>query len=450
MSYQGRVKALNSKEIIKGDFVVYWMQHSQRTHCNHALEFSIDLANRLEKPLVVYFGAADFFPEANSRHYRFMFEGLKEVEAELEKRGIKFAAEKKDPEKGIVGFSKKASAVVTDRGYLKILKKWREYAAQNLSCILYQVESDLVVPVEEASLKEDYAAYTIRKKITSKIDDFLVLPEKEKILKEFSCDLPEIEKLDFTDIPKLLKKFSFEQNLSKADFKGGTSKALKLLDTFVNEKLPDYDEKRNNPCLDFTSNLSPYLHFGQISPLYIAYYVRQFPGNGTDSFLEELIVRRELAFNFVNYNNLYDSFDCLPDWAKNSLTLHKNDKRAYIYSIEEFENSDTHDRYWNAAQLEMVKTGKMHGYMRMYWGKKILEWSSSPEKAFQTALYLNNKYALDGRDPNSFAGVAWCFGKHDRAWKEREIFGKVRYMNAKGLKRKFNADLYADNVYSLT
>ncbi len=195
--------------------------------------------------------------------------------------------------------------------------------------------------------------------------------------------------------------------------------------------------------------MSPYLHFGQISPLHIALEVLKTKSPGKSAYLEELIIRRELAVNFVYYNREYDNLKCLPDWAYNTLMEHRKDKREYIYSLEEFENAETHDPYWNAAQLEMVHSGKMQGYMRMYWGKKILEWAQNPEKAYQIALKLNNRYELDGRDPNGYAGVAWCFGKHDRAWKEREIFGKVRYMNDHGLRRKFKMDSYVDVVNNL-
>jgi deoxyribodipyrimidine photo-lyase len=215
---------------------------------------------------------------------------------------------------------------------------------------------------------------------------------------------------------------------------------------FLRNKLDHYTEKRNDPSLNYVSNMSPYLHFGQISPLYIALQVLKTNSPGCEAYLEELIVRRELSHNFLYYNNKYDMFEALPPWAKQSLNLHRKDKREYVYSLETFENAQTHDPYWNAAQEEMVITGKMHGYMRMYWGKKILEWSNSPEEGFKIALKLNNKYELDGRDANGFAGIAWCFGKHDRAWGEREVFGKIRYMNAAGLKRKFDPDEYVKRV----
>jgi len=234
-------------------------------------------------------------------------------------------------------------------------------------------------------------------------------------------------------------------------FKGGVSEAKKRLEKFIENKLQDYPKLRNDPTVDYQSNLSPYLHFGQISPIHIASEILSAKSatEAKEAYLEELILRRELAANYVQYNNDYDAFKGLPEWAKRSLHNHTKDPRKYLYNLEELENAQTHDPYWNAAQNEMRLTGKMHGYMRMYWGKKIIEWTATPEIAFKTALQLNNKYELDGRDPNGFAGVSWCFGKHDRPWGERPIFGNVRYMNDNGLRRKFDADKYVENVKHL-
>jgi deoxyribodipyrimidine photo-lyase len=200
---------------------------------------------------------------------------------------------------------------------------------------------------------------------------------------------------------------------------------------------------RNDPNEEAVSNLSPYLHFGQISPLYIALEVLKSGDKGAEVFLEELIVRRELSLNFVYYNRAYDKFEGLPHWARQTLREHQKDKREAVYSPDELEKAQTSDPYWNAAQKEMIRTGKMHNYMRMYWGKRIIEWTRTPEEAFRTALSLNNKYELDGRDPNGFTGVAWCFGRHDRPWPNQPVLGKVRIMKASGLRRKFDADAYA-------
>jgi deoxyribodipyrimidine photo-lyase len=307
------------------------------------------------------------------------------------------------------------------------------------------VESDVIVPVEETSPKEEYAAATIRSKIRRKLDAFLVpLKEHEPIFDSLSLDF---DSFNIDDLEKAISNLRVDRSVKRVDsFHGGTKEAKSHLETFLDSKLDRFPELRNDPTLDDVSHMSPYLHFGQISPLYIALQVSKTGSPGIEAFLEELIIRRELSMNFVFYNEKYDSFEAIPDWAKKTLNAHQKDKRSDLYSLKELEGAKTHDPYWNAAQKEMLHRGKMHGYMRMYWGKKILEWAKTPEEAFRNALYLNNKYELDGRDPNGFTGVAWCFGKHDRPWGERPIFGKVRYMNDKGLKRKFDADGYVKMI----
>jgi deoxyribodipyrimidine photo-lyase len=448
MIQRERIQALNEDEIRKGKFVLYWMQASQRAECNHALEYAILKANELRQPVLVFFGITDHFPEGNERHYCFMLEGLREVTRSLEKRGIRMVIEHRSPELGIVKWAKEASLVVVDRGYLRIQKEWRSEAARRLNCPLIQVEGDVIVPVEEASLKEEYGAATLRPKIRKKLDRFLVpLKERDPVADSPS---PWVKGFDLEDLDEALSKLGIDRSVKRVDgLHGGTGEAKRHLKIFLEEKLDRYAELRNDPTLDGLSRMSPYLHFGQISPLSIALKVMERKSPGQEAFLEELIVRRELSMNFTFYNEEYDSFDSIPKWAKQSLSTHREDKRDYLYTLEELESAQTHDPYWNAAQKEMVLRGKMHGYMRMYWGKKILEWSKTPDEAFRNALYLNNRYELDGRDPNGFAGVAWCFGKHDRPWGERPVFGNIRYMNDKGLLRKFNADRYVKMVADL-
>jgi deoxyribodipyrimidine photo-lyase len=448
MIQKERIKSLNKKEMKKGAYVLYWMQASQRAEYNHALEYSILKANELRLPVVVFFGITDHFPEANERHYVFMLEGLREVKHFLEKRGIQMVILHKSPEVGAVQLAKKASLAVVDRGYLKIQKQWRNDAANQMDCPLIQVESEVIVPVEEASPKEEYAAATIRSKIHRKLNHFLApLKQTDPVIDSLSLD---VDFFDIEDIGKAISKLRIDRSVKKVDsFHGGTKEALRHLEVFLEGKLDRFPELRNDPTLDYLSHMSPYLHFGQISPLFIALEVKKTKSPGIEAFLEELVVRRELSMNFTFYNERYDSFESIPEWAKKTLKAHQKEKRLYTYTLKEMEAAQTHDSYWNAAQREMLVKGKMHGYMRMYWGKKILEWSKSPEEAFQTALYLNNKYELDGRDPNGFTGVAWCFGKHDRPWGERQIFGNVRYMNDKGLKRKFDADEYVKMMKQL-
>ncbi|OGP89475.1 MAG: deoxyribodipyrimidine photolyase [Deltaproteobacteria bacterium RBG_16_47_11] len=443
-----RIKALNEKATRKGRHVLYWMQASQRTECNHALEYAILKANELLEPIIVFFGITDHFPEGNERHYYFMLEGLQEVKRSLEKRGIEMVIQHGSPELGIVQIAKDASLVVVDRGYLRIQKKWRKDAAQRLNCPLIQVESDVIVPVEEASPKEEYAAATIRPKIKKKLNHFLApLKERDPVTDSLSLASGSF---DLTDIDQAISQLRIDRSVKKVnDLHGGTKEAKKHLEAFLEKKLDHYAELRNDPTLDSLSKMSPYLHFGQISPLYIVQKILEAKSPGQEAYLEELIIRRELSMNFVFYNKHYDSFDAIPRWAKKTLKAHRKDKRLYVYSLNELETTKTHDPYWNTAQKEMVFKGKMHGYMRMYWGKKILEWSKTPEDAYRNALYLNNKYEIDGRDPNGFTGIAWCFGKHDRPWGERPIFGSIRYMNDKGLKRKFDAEKYVKMMNNL-
>jgi deoxyribodipyrimidine photo-lyase len=445
MIQKERIKALNKKEVKKGAYVLYWMQASQRAEYNHALEYAIAKGNELHQPVIVFFGMTDHFPEANERHYTFMLEGLREVKQSLEKRGIQMVILHQSPEMGAVQLAKRASLVIADRGYLRIQRQWRKTVADQIDCPLIQVESDIVVPVEETSPKEEYAAATIRSKIHRKLSHFLVpLKQRDPAVESLSLDF---DSFDINDVDKAISKLHIDRSVQRvSSFQGGTKEARKHLEVFLEGKLDQFPELRNDPTLDYLSHMSPYLHFGQISPLFMALKALATKSPGTEAFLEELIVRRELSMNFVFYNEKYDSFEAVSEWAKKTLKAHKKDKRQYTYTLKDLESAKTHDPSWNAAQKEMVVKGKMHGYMRMYWGKKIIEWSKTPAGAFRNALYLNNKYELDGRDPNGFTGVAWCFGKHDRPWGERPIFGNVRYMNDKGLRRKFDMDGYVKMI----
>lgn len=443
-----RIKQLNSQEpVLSRPYVVYWMQSAQRAEYNHALEYAIRQANQLAKPLIVYFGVTEHFPEANERHFAFMLEGLRETKAALASRGLQLLIRRISPEQGALELAEMAALLVVDRGYLRIERQWRAAVAAGAGCAVVQVESNVIVPVELASPKEEYSAATLRAKLKK------ILPQYLVPLTETSCQRPStalvlpFAAFDVADVGAALAALNIDRSVPRvADYIGGTGPAKVWLADFIAHKLADYSERSNQPGASGTSNLSPYLHFGQISPLYVHLRLMDLASASQQSFLEELVVRRELAINFVYYNDHYDTYAAAPEWAQQTLAAHRFDPREYLYSLAKLEAAQTHDDYWNAAQLEMRLTGKMHGYMRMYWAKKILEWSATPEQAYQQALYLNNKYLLDGRDANGYAGVAWCFGKHDRAWGERAIFGKVRYMNANGLKRKFKMQLYLEGV----
>lgn len=306
-----------------------------------------------------------------------------------------------------------AHTIFMDKAYLKfdleLLKKLK-LSAYEKNMILIEVDSNVLVPISIASDKEEYQARTIRPKIHKLINDFL-------------------------------EEVYLDKELSKAE-----EKAFHVLDDFKRNKLKQYD-LHNDPSLDKTSLLSPYLKYGFISPVTIYHYMDDLSDENTQAFLEELIVRRELAYNFVYYNQAYDEFESMTEaWAYQTMKDHINDRRDYIYTKEDYLNFKTHDPYFNAAMKEMVYLGRMHSYMRMYWCKKIIEWSPTYKEAYQTALELNNHYFYDGFTPNAYTGVAWCFGKHDRAWFERAVFGKLRYMNDNGLKRKFNIDDYVKQM----
>ncbi len=440
-----RVKRLNERPRGDGKYVLYWMQQSQRAEDNHALEYAIECANGLNLPVIVFFGLTPLFPQAQERHYAFMLEGLRETRETLAARGIAMAVRECDPAQGAIRMAENAAILVADRGYLRLQREWRERVAMSVSCPVIQVESDVVVPVEAVSDKEEYSAGTLRPKIERVLDRYLHPVEKIRPLIESAS--MRIDSLDLNDVDGVLSKMDTGCAARRVRWiTGGTAEAKRRLTEFISERLDVYETERNDPGRGSGSNLSPYLHFGQISPVTIALAAIQSGSPGTAAFLEELIVRRELAMNFVLYNRNYDSFNCLPEWARKTLGAHRKDARPYRYRYEELIEARTHDPYWNAAQKELVRAGTMHGYMRMYWGKKILEWGQSPEEAYETALRLNNIWQLDGRDPNGYAGVAWCFGKHDRAWPERPVFGKVRSMTSGGLERKFDIQAYVRRI----
>ncbi len=441
-------KAVNSDK----DYILYWLQSSQRVSDNKALTLAGKLANSLKKPLVVGFLFMPDYPGSNFRHFNFMYEGIRESLEELQAAGagIKVGFGKRN--EFFKSISEKAGLILTDQAFLQEPRNWRKKLGEIADTAVIEIASNTVVPVTAASQKEEYAAYTIRKKINSLRDKFLEIwefPELNHSGKKYTR-IPD----NFSSRDKFLASLNLPEVTPelKAEKKGGYTAAKEQLMSFSDRKLKRYDQ-RNDPDLNIQSGLSPYLHFGNISPREIALKVINSTSRQEvkEEFLEELIVRRELSYNFVYYNKNYNKFpDCLPEWAATTLKKHSQDERDYCYSPEEFEQAETHDKYWNAAQLELIYTGNMHNYMRMYWGKKILEWSTGPEPAFTTALYLNNRYALDGRDPNSYAGIAWCFGKHDRAWQERPIYGKVRYMNRRGLERKFKMQDYLERINKLT
>ena len=419
--------------------VVYWMSRDQRVADNWALIEAQALATESDSPLVVVFCLVDRFLGAGEMHFRFMLEGLREVASSLKKLNLPFYLLSGNPPEQISSFcnSLGASCLVTDYDPLRIKKKWRQETTGRIDCRYIEVDTHNIVPCRVASSKQEFSAATFRRKISPLLDFWLT-------------EFPALKKQDNVSITHESQDINWESLIGSycgepISLASGEAAAHERLQSFVDNGLARYDSGRNDPSLDCQSGLSPYLHFGQISAQRVALEVRKSsaPVVAKAAFLEELIIRRELSDNFCHYNENYDRIEGIHPWARATLDTHREDPREYIYTPDQFERGETHDPLWNAAQCEMVTTAKMHGYMRMYWAKKILEWTASPEEAIEVAVTLNDRYSLDGRDPNGYVGVLWSVGGlHDRAWAERPVFGKVRYMNYNGCKRKFDVEKY--------
>lgn len=432
----------------EGRYVLYWMQQSQRAHFNPALELAIEFANSLELPVLVAFGLTAF-PDANARHYRFMLHGLAEVRTALAARGVAFVIRKQPPHQLARELSQQAALAICDRGYLRIQRAWRESLARDIDCRLIQVEGDVVVPLEVASDRHEFAARTLRPKIHRQWDDFVTAVEPRPVRQRADA-LSVPSDIDLDQVSAEVARLKIDHRASPVvRFKPGETAARRLLSGFVDAALARYASDRSRPETGAASGLSPYLHFGQISPVEIVLAVRQAgAGEGARAYIEELVVRRELAMNHVFYAPNYDRYEVLPAWARETLDAHRDDPRPASYGRDQLEAADTHDPYWNAAMREMRATGYMHNVLRMYWGKKVLQWTADPEEAFETILALNNRWFLDGRDANSFTNVGWIFGLHDRPWPAQPVFGTVRSMGPNSLK-KFDADAYVREVTRL-
>lgn len=424
-----RTRKLNDARDGRGSCVIYWMQQAQRAGWNHALEHAITVANEKKVPLYVFFGLDGSYPGANARHFTFMLQGLAETSLRLGERGIGFILRICDPPSGAVKLASEldACSLITDCGHLRIQRQWRRSAADSIAIPFTEVETDMVVPAWTASDKRETAAWTLRKKLVPQLDWFM----KPVIAGDPHVDSSShsIPSLDPSDVTGLLGKLSPDRSVKPSErFTGGASEAEKRWRRFLDEKLPGYEKLAREPGTDGTSLMSPYLHFGQISPVRMALEARE--RGSSEAFLEQLVVRRELAINMVHYSENYDMFSIVPGWAKKTLDDHIQDTREGVYSLEELDGWQTSDEYWNAAQREMVETGHMHGYMRMYWGKKVIQWAEDPKTAFLHLVYLNDRYQLDGRDPCSYAGIAWCFGMHDRPFGTFPVTGNLRRLGS--------------------
>jgi deoxyribodipyrimidine photo-lyase len=434
-----RVQLLNSAPFRdRAKYVLYWAQVNRRVAYNQGLAHAMELANQAGLPVLFYEGLTFDYPYANGRFDQFILEGTIDTARQLERLGIGYVfyhrRKRTDPNDVLYRLAKDAAAVITDDYPLWPACFYNPRVASKLDIPYYAVDSSCIVPMS-CFEKREYAAYTIRPKI-------------RKLLPKYLRPMPAI---------RVRRKFGEPSprpvgSISSGVYAGGSAAAHRRLRQFLKHSLHRYANSSNQPSENATSGLSPYLHFGHISPLEVALAVQNYANEHKllpDEFLEELIVRRELAFNFARFTPIPESLDALPDWARKTLRKHARDKRDSVYSRDQFEGAETHDPLWNAAQKELLLTGKIHGYYRMYWGKKIIEWSPTPEEALATTIYLNDRYALDGRDPNSYANILWCFGLHDRPWVERPIFGQVRFMSYGGMRRKTDVDAYIRSIECL-
>jgi deoxyribodipyrimidine photo-lyase len=444
-----RVRMLREGAAGKGP-IVYWMSRDQRAEDNWALLHAQQLALLRKEPLLVVFCLVPTFLNATMRQYGFMLAGLREVEGALREKNIPFHLVCGPPEQMIPRFvsEHKLGVLVTDFDSLRIKRRWKEAIAGKIHIPFHEVDAHNIVPCWIASPKEEFAARTFRPKIRRALAEFL---EEFPMLKghpfQWKGDAQEV------DWRRMARSLEVNTSVTEIDWIApGHKAAREMLQHFLARKLGRYNERRNDPTVDGQSGLSPYLHFGQISAQRVALEVQKSDAEpaSEEAFLEELVVRRELSDNFCFYNGNYDSLDGFPSWAQVTLEEHSRDERHYIYSLEQFEGGGTRDELWNAAQMEMVKAGKMHGYMRMYWAKKILEWTETPADALRIVIYLNDRYELDGRDPNGYVGCAWSIGGvHDRPWPKRPVFGKIRYMSYQGCRSKFDVDTYIEKIRRL-
>jgi deoxyribodipyrimidine photo-lyase len=436
-----------------GGCVVYWMQRAQRALDNPALDVAVEAANTLQQPVVIFFAPVPFYPNANLRHYAFLAEGIPDIAKYARERGVGFVL-RTYPEHSLLRFCDEvqASLVVGDENPLRGPRRWREIVAKKLKVPFWTVDADVIVPSKLLE-KEQYAARIIRPRLQQRLEQSLPLAGNPRTKVEWEQPgwlhaLPDDGSIDLFRSWAGLERWPQPVK----SFRGGTTEALRLLDEFVKHKLATYPENHGKPEIDGTSRLSPYLHFGHIGPHTIMNAVRKAKASqaAKDDYIDEFVTWRELAINFVHFNPVYDSIESAPDWVHKTLAAHAGDRRPVLYTREQLERAETHDELWNAAQLQMLRAGWMHNYMRMYWAKKILEWSPSPAVAYQTALYLNDKYFLDGRDPDGYAGVAWAIaGKFDRPWFERPIFGTIRWMSGDAARKKFDADKYIGQMNAL-
>ncbi|MGF1670996.1 MAG: hypothetical protein ACFCU6_11140 [Balneolaceae bacterium] len=463
-----------------GEYVLYWMQINRRFHYNFALEYAVAWANKLDKPLLILEAFSCDYPWATSRSHTFMMQGMKEHLDYATRQKLNYISfvelETGQYENLLKKVAKNAALLVTDEYPVFIIRNRNETYPREMDIPYITVDSNGLIPLGVTE-KDPYSAYFFRKIMQENfIEAFTNPPEKDpldlldnksdvNLNEEYFRDLPDAEK-SLNDIEGTIAELTIKKDVKPVRWHGGRAAALGMLGQFVKNGLLEYDEKRNDPDENKTSQLSPWLHFGKISEYEIVKTVLNYQPDGwdldkitfnkgstgdffngnpnIDSFLDEVITWREAGFHFAHHRPDYDQFESLPDWALKTMDQHRGDKREWIYSYEELEESKTHDDIWNAAQTQLREEGIIHNYLRMLWGKKVIEWTPDYETALQYLINLNNTYAIDGRDPNSYSGIFWCFGRFDRAWQERPVFGKLRYMTSNSTRKKVKLKNYLE------
>jgi len=450
-----RVRKLNDREPRENArYVLYWAQMNRRVESNHALAFAADLANERGVPLLFYEGLTCTYPFASDRFHTFLLQAVPETARRAAALGLGYVfhlrKRRADANDALYRLAANAAAVVTDDYPTFIAADHNRSVPSKIDIPYYVVDSSCIVPMAHFT-KQEYAAYTIRPKIHRVLAEYMQAVAPIRVKRKWDAPVSELH-CEVTDenIAALVASCEIDHSIApSSEFQGGRIEAESRLHHFLEHNLRRYAKTSNQPSERSTSGMSPYLHFGHISSLEIALTAQEHAAKHKlipTEFLEELIVRRELAFNFARFGPDPTTLAALPAWARATLAKHDGDKRGWIYTREQFERAETHDPLWNATQREMLRDGKIHGYYRMYWGKKIIEWSATHQDALSAMIYLHDKYALDGRDPNTYTNILWCFGLHDRPWTERPVFGMTRYMSFDGMKRKTDIDAYINPV----
>jgi deoxyribodipyrimidine photo-lyase len=485
------VKNFNSKRVFRrnqvhpdpeGAYVLYWMQINRRFHYNFALEYAVGWANKLDKPLLILEAFSCDYPWASDRIHTFMLQGMKENYEYAVSRKLNFLSFAEETsgqyERLLEDLSSRAAIIITDEYPVFIMKERNRRLPESLNRTYITVDSNGFIPLGLTD-KAPYNAFHFRKIVQRNFVESFTNPPVQHPLdylnnrNDVLGDLPlswfeghrDIRNV-FENIPRFVSSLDIDHQTSPLNLTGTRAAALGMLGQFIGNGLMEYEEKRNDPDENKTSRLSPWLHFGKISEYEIVQAVLEHQPEGwsldsitynngstggfyngdpnISSFLDELVTWREVGFHFAHHTPDYDSYESLPEWARKTLDAHKSDKREWVYTLDEFAGSETHDELWNAAQTQLREDGIIHNYLRMLWGKKILEWTPDPETALEFMIELNNRYAIDGRDPNSYSGIFWCLGRFDRAWQERPVFGKIRYMTSENTRRKVKLDKYLE------